>query len=70
MHDVVNRGYGDMKNNTPHGPLFSPEFREVVKRLRRKDQLLDEMVRRHEDGPEESRNKGAKGDDKTETPET
>jgi hypothetical protein len=70
MYDVVNRGYEEMKNNTPDGPLFSPDFREVVKRLRRKDQLLDEMVRMDEDGPKQSKDKGAEGDAKTETPET
>jgi hypothetical protein len=70
MYDVVNRGYKGMKNNTPTGSLFSPEFREVVKRLKRKDQLIDEMVRRDEDKPEESTEKGAQGDAKRETPET
>ena len=33
-----------MKNNTPTGPLFSPEFKEVVKRLKRKEPELDEIV--------------------------
>ena len=55
-----------MKNNTPDGPLFSPEFKEVVKRLKRKDQWLDEMVSRDEDGLEKTKDKGAQGDAKRE----
>ena len=52
-----------MKNNKPNGPLFSPEFKEVVKRLKGKDQLIDELVTREGDRPEELTEKGAQGDD-------
>jgi hypothetical protein len=59
-----------MKNNTPHGPLFSPEFKEVVGRLKRKEQLIEEIVRRDEDGPEETKDKGAWRDAKREKSDT
>jgi excisionase family DNA binding protein len=34
------------KNNTPNGALFSPEFKEVISRLKRREPELDEVVKR------------------------
>lgn len=31
-------------NNTPDGSLFSPEFREIVRRLKRKEFELESVV--------------------------
>ncbi len=32
------------KNNTPHGMSLSPEFRELSKRLKRKEPELDAII--------------------------
>ncbi|MGO9123017.1 MAG: hypothetical protein ACLQPD_36025 [Desulfomonilaceae bacterium] len=57
-----------MKNSKPNGPIFSTEFKEVVKRLEKKDSLIDEVVSRDEDRPEECMKKGAQTNGQTEKP--
>ena len=55
-----------MKNSKPNGPLFSTEFKEVVKRLKKKDSLIDVVVSRDEDRLEGCVEKGAQANGQTE----
>ena len=34
------------KSDTPNGLLLSPEFKEVIKRIKNRESELDEMVKR------------------------
>ena len=45
-----------MKDNKPNGPLFSPEFREIVKRLKDKEPELEALAGL--DDRQESRERG------------